>query len=182
MDHYLQEAEKLTQYVIEHFTDEQTGFFFYTHQAQTDIIIRKTDIYDGATPSGNSIMASNLLYLGIISDRADWRNRGISMLKQMNEAVIRYPGSFGIWANLLQRICYGEAEIAITGERAGDLAAQVMKLFIPNKVLQFSAVPKEYPLLQNKSFENQPLIYLCEHYSCKAPVNSVENLKKLLKK
>ena len=182
MDIYLQEAEKLTHYVIEHFTDEQTGFFFYTHQAQTDIIIRKTDIYDGATPSGNSIMASNLLYLGNISGRADWRNRGISMLKQMNEAVIRYPGSFGVWANLLQRICYGEAEIAITGKGSEQLSAQVMQLFIPNRVLQFSAVPKDYPLLQNKSFENQPLIYLCEHYSCQAPVDSVENLKNLLKK
>lgn len=182
MDNYLQEAEQLTRYVIEHFADEQTGFFFYTHQAQTDIIIRKTDIYDGATPSGNSVMASNLLYLGIILEKADWRNRGITMLKRMSEAVIRYPGSFGVWASLVQKVCYGEAEIAITGQGAADVSTQVLQLFIPNRVLQFSAVPKDYPLLRNKSFENQPLIYLCEDYSCRAPVNSVENLKNLLKK
>ena len=40
-----------------------TGYFFFTHKNQQDIILRKKEVYDGATPSGNSIMAENLYYL-----------------------------------------------------------------------------------------------------------------------
>src|SRR5688572_32482371 len=46
-----------------HLPGEQTGFFYYTKSGQPDIIIRKKEMYDGAVPSGNSVMALNLYQL-----------------------------------------------------------------------------------------------------------------------
>ena len=37
------------------------------------MIVRKKEIYDGATPSGNSVMAENLYHLSIIFDQSAWR-------------------------------------------------------------------------------------------------------------
>ncbi|WP_431212254.1 hypothetical protein ACQ86N_42050 [Puia sp. P3] len=45
---------------------------FYTHDEQGDVVVRKMEIYDGATPSGNSMMAFNLLYLSVIFDEPGW--------------------------------------------------------------------------------------------------------------
>ncbi len=58
--------------VIAHFGEEETGFFYFTHDGQTDLILRKKEIYDGATPSGNSVMAFNLLYLSLLFDEPAW--------------------------------------------------------------------------------------------------------------
>ena len=61
-------AKELTDWVIENFSEGGTGYFYYTHTGQDDVIVRKREIYDGAQPSGNSVMASNLLYLGTVFD------------------------------------------------------------------------------------------------------------------
>ncbi len=68
---YLTEAEALTRYVEENFSEEGTGYFFFTHKEQRDLVVRKKEIYDGAVPSGNSMMAFNLAYMSIIYDIPD---------------------------------------------------------------------------------------------------------------
>ena len=58
---YLNQAKNLTQWVFEHFFDESSSFFYFTHHNQTDVILRKKEVYDGATPSGNAIMAPKFI-------------------------------------------------------------------------------------------------------------------------
>ncbi|MCK4855324.1 MAG: thioredoxin domain-containing protein, partial [Bacteroidales bacterium] len=57
---WLKKAEALTDYTLEHFLDEQTGMFFYTHDKHSNLIVRKKDISDNVIPSSNSEMAKNL--------------------------------------------------------------------------------------------------------------------------
>jgi len=57
---YLEKASLLTEHVIGYFSDTASEFFFYTNKDQEDVIIRKKEVYDGAQPSGNAIMADNL--------------------------------------------------------------------------------------------------------------------------
>ncbi|HEY2349830.1 MAG TPA: thioredoxin domain-containing protein, partial [Puia sp.] len=72
---FLNRARILTMWVIENFSEEDSGYFYFTHAAQNDVIVRKRDIYDGATPSGNAVMALNLLYLGTVFDLNEWKQR-----------------------------------------------------------------------------------------------------------
>ena len=44
----------------------EDGLFYYTNNAQTDVVVRKKEVYDGATPSGNAIITACLKYLGVI--------------------------------------------------------------------------------------------------------------------
>jgi len=48
---WLTEAKRITEQVIHDFSEDATGFFFYW-QPQEDVIVRKKEIYDGATPIG----------------------------------------------------------------------------------------------------------------------------------
>ena len=176
---YLVKARALTEWVIENFVETHTGFFFYTNQQQTDVIVRKKEVYDGAVPSGNAVMAHNLLYLSIVFDQKQWAAHSRDLLSSLGKAIIQYPASFGVWALALQSVTKGMLEIAITGQRAKDFLAPVLQRFIPNKIIQAQETNAHFfPLLAGKDGSDgvDPAFYLCKNYACSAPFLSVETL------
>ena len=180
---YLLTARDYCSYVIDNFSDEESCFFYFTHRDQKDIIVRKKEIYDGATPSGNSVMAENLLLLSIVFDIPAWRSRHNKMLNILSASIIKYPGSFGIWASLLLHQVMGINEIAVIGPDFSGIANDVLLNYIPNMVIMSSAVGNEsFPLLAHKSSHEQNNIYLCKNQSCLAPFLSTSSLLKEIEK
>jgi uncharacterized protein len=178
---YLEEARNITVQAIAHFGEEETGFFYFTHDKQTDCIVRKKEIYDGAIPSGNSMMASNLLYLSIIYDQPDWEERARRMAAALNRPVTAYPGSFGIWATLYQAITYTIPEIVLTARRPDPTRKEFLSQFIPYRVFQSTQEENtHFPLLRDRPAGNTPQLFLCKNYSCQLPVNEVTTLIRLL--
>ncbi len=178
---YLLSAKRLIAYVLEHFTDEESGYFFFTDKMQKDVIIRKKEVYDGAVPSGNSIMAENLYYLSVVFNQPDWFQNAQKMSHSLLTAIVRYPTSFAIWASVLLRQLYGVNEIVVTGTGFNSIRDQLMQQYIPGKILQCSAFPnKAFPLLDGKKYDSGALIYLCKNYSCKPAVKTPEELFLLL--
>lgn len=178
---YLHKAKKLALITEENFLEVNSGFFLFTSKTQKDVIVRKKEVYDGATPSGNSAMAINLHYLGIVYDEPKWIEQAQNMAWQLENLITRYPSSFGNWACLVQEIVYGVPEIAITGDKALDILPQVLAEYIPVKVVQAATFPDEdFPLLRGKSFDGPSLIYVCKDYSCKKPIQNVKEIKTLL--
>ncbi len=172
---YLLRARDLAGYVDTHFSEEGTGFFFYTHAQQQDVIVRKKEVYDGAVPSGNAVMAQNLLYLSKVFDRKDWDRRAQIMLQSLENALIKYPNSFGAWAVCLQQVVMGMLEIAIIGQQARGYIALVMQKFIPNKIVQTGETEERvFPLLAGKQVkEGEVLFFLCKDYACSNPSTDV---------
>jgi len=178
---YIHKAIDLTTYVVLHFSTEDHSFFYYTHQQQTDVIVRKKEVYDGATPSGNAVMALNLYYLGLIWDNSEWTKRAISMISATGNGAIKYPTSFGVWAALLQILAVGLQEIAIVGKNYANVTNAVLGLYIPNKIVQSSENENpSMPLLAGKVAQEETAIYVCKNYRCSQPVYSIEALKALL--
>ncbi len=173
---YLLKAKALAAYVQQHFWDEEAGFFFFTPLHQTDVIVRKKDLYDGATPSGNSVMAANLHYLSIVFDKPEWLAQSRQMVQSIAGAITKYPVSFGIWAAALQDFVYGLHEIVITGAAATQQLPQLLQHFIPNKIVQTtSAVRAEnvFSLLQGKKIYEETAIYVCKNNTCMPAVSTV---------
>ncbi|MBX2924434.1 MAG: thioredoxin domain-containing protein [Chitinophagaceae bacterium] len=178
---YLLKAKELTELVLEHFEDKESGLFFFTHYKQQDVIIRIKEIHDGATASGNATMAWNLLYLSLIFDNSAYRDRAGWMVGSLAGVVSRYPTSFGMWALVIQGIYYGKNEIAIVGDRYKDILSDVLACYVPDRVIQSSLTNNEtFPLLANRHVANQTNIYLCRDYSCKNPVQKSEELMQLI--
>lgn len=178
---YLEEARVLTEWLVEHFSEEGTGFFYYTHRDQADVIVRKKEVYDGAVPSGNAVMAFNLYYLGVVYDRADWRERSMIMCAALMEVVTRYPGSFGMWATISMGLTWSVPEIAIIGEEVGKVRIEFLRTFIPLRVFQSATRGNErFPLLAGKPYSADTQLFLCKNYACQRPVNQVTDLIRLL--
>lgn len=178
---YLLKARTLTEYVLKNFCDEHSPFLFYTHKEQKDLVVRKIELYDGATPSANAVMASNLNYLGIIFDEQSWRLQSIEMLRSVFNAIKKYPTSFSVWAGMYLLQTAGINEIVVTGQHIEKLVNEILVEYIPNKVLQSNFEENEMPLLQKKQYKKDALIYLCRDYSCKEPLTKVTELLNTVK-
>ncbi len=175
--HYLDIAKEITQFVVESFADEETGYFFFTNKNQTDIILRKKEVYDGATPSGNSIMAENLFYLSVVFDIPAWFAIAQKIMTALGTAIVRYPTSFAVWASLLLKHTFGVNELVVTGKNSMDLRDSIMQQYIPGKILVVATKDnRNFPMLKGKNQDDEAQIYLCRQYTCKAPVNSIEKL------
>jgi len=174
---YLQTAHEYCKYVIENFSDEENVFFFFTNKGQKDVVVRKKEIYDGATPSGNAIMAGNLYKLAFYFDKADWRDRADKMLETVLSSVIKYPGSFGIWASLVLQQKFGINEVAVVGSNFVSVSNNILLKFIPNMIMMSAEKENNaFPLLANKPKNDNTLIYFCRNYSCLNPFSNVNSL------
>ncbi|TDX00092.1 thioredoxin domain-containing protein [Dinghuibacter silviterrae] len=181
---YLREAKDWTEYVVAHFSEPSSGFFFYTHAGQKDVLFRKKEIYDGATPSGNAVMAWNLWYLSVILDQPGWRTRAETMLQGVLQAATRYPTSFGVWADLALQALFGWNEVAIVGHSYAETLQAVLGHYIPNRVLQAGAKgDPSFPLLEGKKAPPEATwIYLCRNYTCAAPVADADALMQQIRR
>jgi uncharacterized protein len=180
---YLEKARMLVVYVIENFTDPASDFFFYTNAIQADVIVRKKEVYDGAQPSGNAVMAENMHRLGIYFDKSEWKEKSSGMTKSLGTAIVRYPTSFGVWASLLIELTVGTNEIAIISDEPQPILIQALKEYIPHKIIMSATSgSNSFPLLSGKEKTRQTSIFLCQNYSCEIPVSSVDALIALIKR
>ena len=177
---WLLEAERLTNYVLANFSDEETPLFFYTPVGQKDIIVRKKEVYDGAVPSGNSVMAYNLYQLSLLFDRPKWKERSWNMVGGLERLVTKYPGSFAVWAALFQEIIFGTKEIALMGKTPESLHKTLLAVYIPHRILMAAKEAETWPLLSGKTLGDDTNIWLCQNYACRLPVQTVEALMVLI--
>ena len=180
---WLHKAQSITGFVIENFSEAETPFFFYTPVGQQDVIIRKKEMYDGAVPSGNVVMADNLYRLSILLDKREWKQRSLDMVQSIGRAISRYPTSFGNWACLLHEIIAGTNEIVVVGQEFSKIHEEILAKYIPHRVLMATATAdNSFPLLAEKTAERLTTIFLCRNYTCLNPVFSANELTSLINK
>jgi uncharacterized protein YyaL (SSP411 family) len=174
------QANELLNVVIAEFSRED-GFFYYTAETQKDIPVRKVDLYDGATPSANALMAYNLWLCGMCMEQSRWIEQSILMLHSMADTTIRYGLSFGYWALLQQRHVKGLKTVVCTGKEAGISGRKIKANYMPEAFLLTSQKEiSEMPLLEKKFFADKMYIFVCSGQACLAPVTSVEEAFRLL--
>ncbi len=184
---YIYMAQQLSEYVLENFLDKTDNLFFFTERNQKDLILRKKDIFDNATPSGNSTMARNFLRLSALLGNEDYKKQAEQMVQSVSDAVKKYPTSLARWASVWQALMHSPTEIGIIGKNAFDKSQQLNKYFIPNSVIMANKHRDEkYPILshnlpvntENKS--DEALIFICQNFACQIPVESVHEAWKLI--
>ncbi|HEX6914113.1 MAG TPA: thioredoxin domain-containing protein [Chitinophagaceae bacterium] len=175
---WLLKAKGLVERIIGDFSDESETMFYYTPAGQQDVIIRKKEIYDGATPSGNSVMAGVLFYLGKVFDESSWVDRSAAMVTVLKPLITAYPASFGNWAQMALELVFPPAEIAIVGAESSLWLKELLRHYLPNRILQ--AGPKadaRFPLLRDREAEATK-IFLCRDYVCLTPFSDLRTFLK----
>ena len=179
---WLAAAVQLADRILERFRDPQGGFFDTSTDHET-LIVRPKDLFDNATPSGNSVAADVLLRLALLTDRAEYREAAEGVLRLLQNAMVRYPLGFGRALNALDFLLSQPKEVAIVGAAgAADTEAlrrATFEPFVPNKVV--AGAGAQLPLLEGRQPRNgHAIAYVCEHYVCQAPTSDPSELRKQL--
>jgi len=98
---YFNEAVSLQDVQDHQFWDSINGGYYFSNFDSVDIITRKKDFNDGATPSGNSVSALNLLKLYQLSGESRFIERYRKLKAAMIPHVSKYPGAFTTFLSAL---------------------------------------------------------------------------------
>ncbi len=172
----IEQANRLCSFVLDHFLDSESNLLYFTSANQTDIILRKREMYDSATPSGNAVMASQLHKLAILTGNDRYRQQAEKMFLSLKASVEKYPSTFARWALGMAGMVWPPKEIAVIGPDAGRMARKLSAVFRPFSVIMASGSPDDrYPLLAGREVPgNGTRIFICQNYTCNLPVSTVE--------
>ena len=182
------EARRLANHVLAHFAAEDGGFFD-TSDDHENLIARPRNMQDNATPSGNAMIARQLIRLAAYTGDSRYDEAARKTLGLLAEAFRQYPQAFGESLSAVDMLVSGLAEVALVGApddpATKSLLAEVQKHYRPNVITALSPVdvPGEsvIPLLSYRTMRNgQPTVYVCRHFVCAFPVTTVEQVKELL--
>ena len=186
---FLDRALQLNEIMLREFWDEEEGGFFYTGKSQEQLISRAKPIFDASIPSGNAMATQLLLRLHHITGQNDYRGRAEKVLRSYYDVMENQPFGFAHMLCAVDQHLNPPKEIVVVGNiddpRTRDLLAEVHRIYLPNKVLQLvgaeQALEAISPLLRGKTQLNgQPTAYLCQNFTCSAPVTNPAELKSLL--
>jgi uncharacterized protein len=187
---WLVEADLLCGAMNELFWDEEKRAFYDTPADHEQLVARPRDVYDNATPSGNSVAVEVLLRLALLLDRNDYRQRAEEVLDEMGGAMERLPGAFGRLLSALDLSASGTREIAIIGDPGSPdtraLLDTIYARYLPNKVVAGTGEDAAessglIPLLAQRPMrEGRATAYVCEGYACQAPTTDPEELARQL--
>lgn len=187
---YLKTALELNKQTIENFWDEKRGGFFFSGKKNEQLITQTKEVYDGATPSGNSVALLNILRLEHMTGNRDPGKIAEQLIKTFGETINQYPSGYTQFLCALDFALGPTKEIVIAGEPDLDDTKQILleirKRFLPGKVILLHPAKDrsieeiaEF-VREQKPLDNKVTVYICVNYACKVPTNDKDKILQLL--
>jgi uncharacterized protein YyaL (SSP411 family) len=189
---WYREAVALADVMIERFEDPERGGFFTTAAGEGELPVRRKDLEDSPTPSGNSAAAFGLLRLALLSGEGRYERHALGVLRLLFPVAVRHPLAFGHLLAAADFYLAPVREVAIVGppEEAATLVEVVRRAYRPHLVLAggmwaptaSASEPLDgVPLLKDRHpVDGHAAAYVCEHFACQAPVTSPSELEAIL--
>ena len=189
---YLDKAIMYTDFMLQHFWDEKEGNLFFTSDDHEQLISRTKNFYDLATPSGNSVAASNLLRLYHYSQNNSYLDRAVRIMKAGSRSAAENPFGFGQMLNSIYLYVKKPVEVTVitgddgTNTNSSDLVAWLNSQFLPNNINAIVhtselATLQRYPAFKGREAQGGgETAYVCKNYTCSLPIKSIEELERQL--
>jgi uncharacterized protein len=190
---YLDKAIMYADFMLQHFWDEKEGNLFFTSDDHEQLISRTKNFYDLATPSGNSVAASNLLRLYHYSQNNSYLDRAVRIMKAGSRSAAENPFGFGQMLNSIYLYVKKPVEVTViitgddgTNTNSSDLVAWLNSQFLPNNINAIVhtselATLQRYPAFKGREAQGGgETAYVCKNYTCSLPIKSIEELERQL--
>ena len=90
---WLSEAVRLTDQCLKDFSDEQQAGLYFTSKQHEQLLARTKDPFDGVLPSGNSVMARNLIVLAKRTGNETYHERATKLIRSFTPFMQQAPGA-----------------------------------------------------------------------------------------
>ncbi len=165
--YYRERAKTLYHQVKKQFSDTNGGGFFLYGRENGSLITRPKETYDGAMPSGNSVMAFCLVRLSQILGEEEIKKDAEWQLAYMSTAAQQYPAGYAMF--LIALILYYHPPMKITVVLSHDDSKEEILSHLPlcSEVNILPRPTEDYRLLNGKT-----TYYICHNHVCLPPDNS----------
>ncbi|HEV2842323.1 MAG TPA: thioredoxin domain-containing protein [Chthoniobacterales bacterium] len=189
---WLQFAIELQETQDRLFFDEERGGYFSGTGKDPSILLRLKEDNDSAEPAASSVSALNLLRLAQFRNDKRSFERAEKTIDAFSPQIGHFPSAMPQMLVALDLTLSTPWQIVIAGKRGADetraLLQEVHRHFLPNKILLLAdgADGQKYleekleALREMKPIEKKPAAYVCENFTCQAPVTEPAALRKLL--
>jgi hypothetical protein len=166
--------------MVIHFDDDTHGGFFDTSDDHEALIHRPKDLQDNAVPSGNSVAATVLLKLSLLTGNGDYWQLAEQSVGMIAKFMRQYPTGFGQWLNAAIFILSEPREVALIGneEELAPFLNALRSEYRPFQVL--AAGPggdATLPLLEDRPQVNgKGTAYVCRNFVCQTPLTDPDEL------
>jgi uncharacterized protein YyaL (SSP411 family) len=168
---WIGEARATADAMLDLFWDAGEGGLFTTGTDAESLLVRSKDVYDGATPSANSVAALALARLGALTGHEPYTAASHGILRLLHGHLTRQPTSVTVAVATVDFVVSGATEIVVSGARP-DLVGAVQRRYLPNAVLAWGE-PYGSPLWDGRE---RPAAYVCRNFVCGLPADSEEDL------
>ena len=191
---WLQFAIQLQETQDRLFFDKERGGYFSGTGNDPSILLRMKENNDSAEPAASSIAALNLLRLAQFRDEKRWREQAEKTIGAFSPQISHFASAMPQMLVALDFSLGTPRQIVVAGKRdakeTDELLREVHRHFIPNKILLLAdgGGGQEYleekieALRAMKPVDGNSTVYVCENFTCQAPVNDAGALGKLLAK
>jgi uncharacterized protein YyaL (SSP411 family) len=175
------------------FFDEKNGGYFSNSGRDESVFVRMKDDNDGAEPAASSIATLNLLRLSQIYDDPKIAERAKKTIDAFATILLQFPSGMPQMLVAVENSLGKPRQIVIAGNKnlseTKALLKEVHRHFLPNTIVILADANEGQKYLGERNeavramslVEGKPAAYVCENFTCKAPVTDLKQLSDLLK-
>ncbi|TMP90377.1 MAG: thioredoxin domain-containing protein [Verrucomicrobia bacterium] len=174
------------------FFDEKNGGYFSTSGKDESVFLRMKDDNDGAEPAASSVAALNLLRLSQFRDDKQMAQRARKTIDAFATTLSHFPSAMPQMLLALDYSLSKPRQIVIAGKKdvpeTKVLLREVHRHFLSRTILFLAdgGEGQKYFGEKNEAIRamslvnGKPAVYVCENFTCKAPVTEPTALRDLL--
>ncbi len=163
----------------------EVGGYFNSRADDAAIVLRLKEDYDGAEPAPSSVAALNLLRLGMMRHDESLRDRGRKTIEAFRSQWSGAPHAMPEMLCAVGVALEPPRQVVLAGDPAREdfqaLAAVLQERLGPRRVVLAVGSGIDLPeLAEMRAVDGRATAYVCENFTCQAPVTTPEALRQLL--
>ena len=176
------------------FFDEKNGGYFSTSGKDKNVVLRMKDDNDSAEPAASSVAALNLLRLAQMRGEKQWQESAEKTVGAFHVTLSRFPSAMPQMLVALDFSASKPRQIVIAGKKDAPetkaLLAELHHHFLSKTIVLLADGTEGQKYLGEKiealrtasMVGGKPAAYVCENFTCKAPITEPAKLAELLAK
>ena len=164
---YLEKAETICREAVQQFSHGKGNGFRLNGNGNEALVLIPKETYDGALPSGNSVMAYNLVRLAQMT-RGTWLEEATAQLAYLSGEAEKYPAGHSMFLLSLLLYLYPPPDITVVLRTPDEWDTVRPQLPLYANVTVFPGPTHDYPLLHG-----QTTYYVCQNQTCRPPSNTL---------
>jgi uncharacterized protein YyaL (SSP411 family) len=181
---WLKKSIDMAHKTAELFEDKENGGYLLYGENSEELISKPKELYDGAMPSGNSVIGYVLNRLKYLTGNPEITELADRQMEFIGRKASDYPSVYTFSLIAAMQDVYQSAQLVCVlpnSEEIVEIRKKLSEHFLPNTVILIKTPRNQEIVAEVAEFstnqrakDGKPTFYLCQNHACSEPVHSFE--------